>query len=623
MDNSTKSLTQLLDKIIIDVDQYIVNSIKHMKSIHYAMRYKPLTPISTEIHGIIVALILEHESWFEQVRGNLHMINKTAALLEKVSMLQKCSGYTVHLEMISEKYSQELINTVKLAKDRGEDVNPIYSGEIKDMNGFSPLHIAAYGCFHDVLGELLHYLEPQNIKRGSGLKIDSELMIAIEHKNTALIDWLLENDTDITYRNESGQSALHSACIIKDDKIIERLISKVAREKGHNAAREFVNAADDEGTTCLIYLLDVYTPETVIWPSYFNIDTNYDFNIIRRHHVDFMTWPGKIKGLRLLIDNGINSDQLALATKAGLLKFDAAAPLDPINPTLKWDLLFGTEKPLNYLKLAIKIWENLPQLTMGSNGLHIVKFFVDNLDTMISLESSDIFQKRIVLKKIKVALALTSAVDVVESQIIKEAGIIAAAMKELNITDGKIKELNITVDDLVKEYQEKFLLPQIIYGLIYRHITNLIKVPGKNLEIFGELLSKKYMPAIIFLSDALKKLTLGTGEAIAPIEVDSTAEEQIDVDTVSFPEVFDIKEFYYSEIKRAAANIINHIKQSHDAGAIEAIDNTAEEEMDVDAISSPSILEVSESHRDEAYMAAANILSKILGQSHDTGASES
>jgi len=58
---------------------------------------------------------------------------------------------------------------------------------------------------------------------------------------------------------------------MKDDKILERLISKVAREKGHNAAREFVNAVDDKSARCLIYLLDVYTHETRIWPSNFDI----------------------------------------------------------------------------------------------------------------------------------------------------------------------------------------------------------------------------------------------------------------------------------------------------------------------------------------------------------------
>jgi len=152
---------------------------------------------------------------------------------------------------LTEKYSSSLIEAVKLANSEGNDTNPVYSGEIEEYKGASFLHIVAKAFSMDAAQEMLPYIRPQDIKRGSGLKIESELMAAIEEKNVALRDWLLENDPDLMYQKKSGSSALHIACMIKDYDATERLIKRVAEEKGSDAVKEFVNSVNTYGCTPL------------------------------------------------------------------------------------------------------------------------------------------------------------------------------------------------------------------------------------------------------------------------------------------------------------------------------------------------------------------------------------
>jgi len=152
---------------------------------------------------------------------------------------------------ISNKYSSSLVEAVKLANSEGGDTNPIYSGEIEKYRGMSILHLAAYGFFGDKIEEMLPYFRPQDIKRGSGLKLESELMAAIEEKNIVLRDWLLKNDPDLMYQKKSGSSALHIACMIKDFETTKDLIKRVTEEKGSDAVKEFVNAVNTYSCTPL------------------------------------------------------------------------------------------------------------------------------------------------------------------------------------------------------------------------------------------------------------------------------------------------------------------------------------------------------------------------------------
>jgi len=267
---------------------------------------------------------------------------------------------------ISEIYSKKLINTIKLAKEEGKDTNPIYLREIRKYKGASILHLIAWGLFSDDIQEILCHIRPEDIKRG---QMGSELMEAIEEKNTVLRDWLLENDTDIMYVKASGSSALHIACLIKDYETTQRLIQRVAGEKGTSAVKEFVNAVNKYGCTPLYdaLILDSPYPEKPL-------DNNQ-----------------MLKFLSLFIENGVDLGAKNSGKRTGEYTI--------FNTIITSHLL----QNLDLASAVVKMLNSGQDIKINFKNPTISNFFTDkiNIQKIILLEEYDLSQKFTALNKIK------------------------------------------------------------------------------------------------------------------------------------------------------------------------------------------------------------------------------
>jgi len=126
---------------------------------------------------------------------------------------------------IAEKYPEQIVEAVKLARSEGYDPNPIYQGE-GESKGMSLLYFISNKLFGNITEEILPYFRSEDIKRGPG--VESELMIAIKERNIEAINWLLENDPDLNYKKASGSTALHMSCMMKDYDTTKRLLEKGA-----------------------------------------------------------------------------------------------------------------------------------------------------------------------------------------------------------------------------------------------------------------------------------------------------------------------------------------------------------------------------------------------------------
>ncbi|AVP87034.1 hypothetical protein phytr_710 [Candidatus Phycorickettsia trachydisci] len=270
---------------------------------------------------------------------------------------------------VSKKYSDHLVDAIKSANSQGSDTNPIYSGAIEQSKGVSILHLAASGYFAGVIEEILPYIRPQDIKRGSGLKLESELMIAIEEENTTLRDWLLENDTDLMYKKASGASALHISCMVKDYETTERLIKRVAQEKGIEAAKEFVNDQDKHGCIPLYEALVVG----------------------QKHSIDNHKM---LKFLDLFIEKGFDFNQeLSLTDQFKCMSFNFLFH----SCTLDSDLVVLT---------VVKMLNSGQDIAIYLKDPCVREFFINesNIQKMFLLEVYDTPQKSLALNKIKKAL---------------------------------------------------------------------------------------------------------------------------------------------------------------------------------------------------------------------------
>ncbi|AVP87035.1 hypothetical protein phytr_720 [Candidatus Phycorickettsia trachydisci] len=267
---------------------------------------------------------------------------------------------------LSENYSRRLIDAIKLAESQGNDTNPIYTREIKKYKGASILHLIAWGLFSNHIYEILSHIRPQDIKRGL---MGSELMEAIEEKNTILRDWLLENDADVMYRKSSGSSALHIACLIKDYKTAERLIQRVAREKDTSAVKEFVNAVKESGCTPLYEALVLDSPNSEI--------------PLDNHHM--------LKFLSLFIENGVDLDKKNSGKRTGEYTM--------FNTIITSHLL----QNLDLASAAVKMLNSGQNIQINLKNPTISSFFTDkiNIQKIILLEEYDLSQKFTALNKIK------------------------------------------------------------------------------------------------------------------------------------------------------------------------------------------------------------------------------
>lgn len=272
---------------------------------------------------------------------------------------------------ISKNYSTKIIEAIKIANARGDDTNPVYQGKIEKFKGISILHLAAYGFWGDETCEILSYIRPEDIKRGSGLKIESELMIAVEEKNGSVREWLLENDPDVMYQKASGSSALHIACMVNDYDTTERLIERVTREKGIGAAKEFVNAQNKYGCTPL-----------------------YDALILHSDRVYTLDSQKMLKFLDLFIENGVDLGKEILGEYTGkyiIFNHIIACP---------------QLQNFNLVTAVVKMLNSGQDIKIDFSKTNVYKFFTNqsNIDKILSLEDYDAHQKSIALNKIKEAL---------------------------------------------------------------------------------------------------------------------------------------------------------------------------------------------------------------------------
>jgi len=313
------------------------------------------------------------------------------------------------LKEISKKYSDKLIDAVKLANSVGSDTNPIYLGEIENYKGTSLLHYIAVGFWPDDAYEILRYIRPEDIKRGS---TGSELMGAIENLNTTPRDWLIENDLDVMYQKASGSSALHIACMVGDYETTERLIHRVAKEKGPHAAKEFVNAVNNYGCTPLYDAL-------VMGSSRGTLDNDK-----------------MMKFLSLFIENGVD-----------LSRENSGNDTDKytiFNKIVTSHIL--QELDLDRASAVVKMLNSGQDVTIDLKDTGLREFFTNeaNIQKMFLSEGYDAPQKSLALNKIKEALTgfdnqnhtipqaqLESSIHLIDQQIIELA--------EANSTENDIE----------------------------------------------------------------------------------------------------------------------------------------------------------------------------------------
>ncbi|AVP87235.1 hypothetical protein phytr_2790 [Candidatus Phycorickettsia trachydisci] len=188
-------------------------------------------------------------SFEEVVKKYDQILNQAQEKRKEVERLQQ-----KHMEAFDEalKFSKNKAEAIfkkiikALKSDKGEKYYPnlIYSGE-GDYKGYSLLHFIS-GKFGGITAEILSCFRPEDIKKVPGVK--SELMIAIESRNTEAINWLLENDTNLNHQNASGSTALHISCREKDYHTTKRLLEKRANP----------NITNLYGHTPLFDLVDKY-----------------------------------------------------------------------------------------------------------------------------------------------------------------------------------------------------------------------------------------------------------------------------------------------------------------------------------------------------------------------------
>lgn len=232
------------------------------------------------------------------------------------------------------------------------------------------MHLAAYGFWGDDTCEILSYFRPEDIKRGSGLKIESELMIAVEEKNDSVRDWLLENDPDLMYQKSSGSSALHIACMIKDYDTTRSLIAKVAKEKNMDTVKEFVTAVNTYGCTLL-----------------------FDALLLESKMGYTLDSQKMLKFLDLFIENGVDLGKKILGDFTGEYVI--------FNSILNCPSL----QDFDLTTAAVKMLNSDQDIKIDFNKIDY-KLFMDegNIEKILSLEDYDADQKSTALNKIKEAL---------------------------------------------------------------------------------------------------------------------------------------------------------------------------------------------------------------------------
>ncbi|AVP87033.1 hypothetical protein phytr_700 [Candidatus Phycorickettsia trachydisci] len=326
---------------------------------------KSIDPLDNRIHEL---KDLMYES---SIGKSEEEVEKARAGLEETTkpLKELISNYKIK---ISKEYSSKLIKAIELANYQGNDTNPIYSGEIEKYKGMSILHLAAYGFFGDKIEEILPHIRPQDIKRGSGLNLESELMAAIEEKSIVLRDWLLENDSDPMYQKKSGSSALHIACMIKDYETTECLIKRVAEEKGIEAVKEFVNAVNTYGCTPLYDAL-------VMGSSRGTLDNDK-----------------MMKFLSLFMENGVELNRGNSGKDTGKYTI--------FNKVVTSHLL--EELDLDRASAVVKMLNSDQDIKIDLKKSEIREFFTNesNMQKILLLEDYDAAQKSVAFNKIKKAM---------------------------------------------------------------------------------------------------------------------------------------------------------------------------------------------------------------------------
>lgn len=131
------------------------------------------------------------------------------------------------------------ISVLKIAKtllDYGTSVNRL------DRSGKSPLYLAVCLGNQELISLLISKGADVNIKTNRGL---FPLYVAAKNGNVNITDLLLKNGADVHEKSgETGQTALHVACLHRCDEVINLLIQKGAK----------ISAEDLKGRTPFSYL---------------------------------------------------------------------------------------------------------------------------------------------------------------------------------------------------------------------------------------------------------------------------------------------------------------------------------------------------------------------------------
>jgi len=267
--------SKLKDAAIDEASKLMRQSVKALlKDINkpYEIYKESVMEIGKSYNEFVNKIIRNHVEASQKAQNDYHREINIARELQKElnkALEEKHESIQRH---IAEKYPEQIVEAVKLAREKGCDPNPLYQGE-GEHEGLSLLYlIASNKLFQSVTAEILSYFGPGNIKRVSGE--ESELMAAIKARNIEAINWLLENDPDLNYQKASGSTALHMSCMMKDYDTTKCLL-----EKGANP-----NVVNTYGCTPLFDVIirvneDAFSEEIMI--DFLRLFKNYkaDFNL--------------------------------------------------------------------------------------------------------------------------------------------------------------------------------------------------------------------------------------------------------------------------------------------------------------------------------------------------------